>query len=227
MEDAQMSRWFRLLPLLLMLCLARPAAAGTYRVQFAGTFDATCFGTGCTGSSLLSLAGTPFTGEFVFPDAGLDLQPGDPELGTYVFSSAVSSFRFDSTVDDFDVTGPADVTVGVYNCIGDECPALGDLVLLSATVGNVNFDLSLSNYGPAVELLGSDAIPSLDLLQSLAVHPAFSIASEDYSAYVEAWWDAEPEPLAATVSAVPAPPAAGLLLTGLAILLRRAIGRPA
>lgn len=216
-----MSRLFRTLVIVLALGLAQQASAGSFRVQFAGAFDAYCYGSGCAGSGLEALAGTAFSGEFVFPDSGVDLAPGDPELGVYDFASLVGTFRFDSVVDAFDVSGQVPVTVGVLNCNGDACAYSDDLVTLSAEFGGFNYDMSLVNYGPVLDLLTSDAIPPLDILQSLAAHPFFSVSNQDYSAYVEALWVSGPDPLTASVTAVPAPPALWLLLTGLAILPRR------
>lgn len=220
-----MSRMFRAFFIVLALGLAQQATAGSFRVQFAGSFDPYCSGTDCAGSGLEALAGTAFSGEFVFPDAGTDLLPGDPELGVYEFTSLVSNFQFDSEVDAFDVSGPVPVTVGVHNCIGDMCPYSGDLVTLSAEFGGFNYDLSLVNYGPTLDLLTSDAIPAVELLQVLAGHVIFGVATADYLASMQAGWDSEPDPTTASVTAVPAPPAAWLLLSGLALLVRRGRSR--
>jgi len=219
-----MSRSFRCLLIFLALSAAPYAGAGTYRVQFAGIFDPYCSGD-CAGSGLEALAGTAFSGEFVFPDAGVDLQPGDPEVGVYAFTSLVSQFRFDSEVDVFDVSGEVPVRVYVLNCIGWTCPYSGDVVNLGAEFGGFHYDLGLANFGPELEALTSDVIPGLDVFQGLAEHPYFSIATSDYGAYMSAGWDSQPDPLTAGVTAVPAPPAAWLLLSGLAILVRRGFSR--
>lgn len=221
-----MSRLFRSFLIVLVLGVAQQASAESFRIQFAGIFDQ-CAGENCDSTGLSALAGTAFTGEFVFPDTGVDLLPGDPELGIYAFSSLVSHFQFDSEVDAFDVSGPVPVTVGVHNCIGATCAYSDDVVTFTAEIFDFTYDLSLVNYGPVLELLTSDAIPALDVLQILAAKPFFGISNQDFSADLLAGWDSEPDPLTASVSAVPAPPGVWLLLSGLAVLVRRGFSRSA
>ena len=210
-----------------MLLAGQASWASAYQVQFSEIFGPFCGGWTCASSVLTALAGTAFSGAFVFPVTGVDTAPNDPSIGVYLFPAPVGSFQFDSVVNAFDVAGPAKVTLRVYNCIGGQCSYSGDLVTLAAEVGGFRFDMSLVNYGPVLDVLTNDEFPALDVLQGLALHPLFSLSSLDYAATVDAEWNSSQSSLAASVAVVPLPATAWLLGTGIVGLFGRRLRRSA
>ena len=219
-------RKFRLHALLSCLILSTtPGYGASFSVEFAGTIG-NCGGA-CNGI-LGDLVGTGFSGQFVFPDTGIDLRPADPLLGIYSFGTGAGYFNFDSEIDEFDEISTSPIQVQVRDCD----PVLGcslvnsDVVWISHDNGTFRYDLSLNLYPSGDHAFSGDAIPSLLVLQALADDPApytapqlgFSIFTSDWDDGVDTYSIVPPGSLTVTVSAIPLPATVWLFGAALGLL---------
>ncbi|MEQ8230411.1 MAG: hypothetical protein RLW61_08755 [Gammaproteobacteria bacterium] len=200
------------------------------KITFSGAFSSECSGASgaCATAPLAGLLGTPFSGEVVFPNVGVDVAPDNPELGVYDFTTqAWMSIVTDDAA--FSFSGIELVHAIVINCLGGTCAFNADFVSLSTTFGGHHFELALGAPRPP---WGVDSLPTV--AQFAALYANFSIATPDFSAILPAGdprdgidfdittLPLEGVPATRTVPALPPPAVAALTL--LLLVTARALG---